>query len=165
MLGAVLAQHIVGGRPPLGLSGGRPPEQRGRLQGGVASLLRKGDHGGTEKTIQKCAATSILVRVVVLRNAAVIRPNRMQQSNWNQQRILLFVLEGHRVGMHDYGLRRQLRCNLESGFREYGCRQRLEYRIINQESRLQCRHLAAERQCIFGSLWVDEKPTYRILRR
>src|SRR5215471_1664701 len=45
------------------------------------------------------------------------RPNHMQQSNWHEQRFLLFVLEGHRVSMHDFGLWWQLRCNLESGFR------------------------------------------------
>ena len=90
----------------------------------------KGDRDGAEKTVQKSTAISILVPVVFQCHAVFKRPNHMQQSNRYPGRLLLFVLEGYRISMHNFGLCWQLRCKLESGIREYGYRQRLEYRIV-----------------------------------
>ena len=130
-----------------------------------AAPSRKEAALGCEETTTGRIVRRVFVRAARRRSAALERPDDHQQPDGHPQRLLLFVLEGHRVGVHEPGLGRQLQRQLEPGLREFRRRQGLEHRIVVPQSRLQRRRLVAERQCLSDSLRVDEKPAHRILRR
>src|SRR4029450_4719343 len=78
----------------------RPPTGRQRVQ--LESTVRSGK-GGRDGDEESGTSARIVVGVAARGNPASTRANHNQQSDRHQQRLLLYVLEGFRVGDHEPG--------------------------------------------------------------